>query len=867
MGCYPTTRPVCAQAIFVRIVMLLSLCLVVGTLSCGPSAGGIDAACVGVQCAAGEVCAAGLCVLDANAPGCSADTDCADGWRCEGGVCTPPINSIDPCADLICDPGFVCVGGVCVAESEAVTCASDADCRVDSSCVNGICQPLPAGVLAIENPNVDFASLVVGDAYSLIAPAPVALPDVMTGGVAGGTAAAPNVNGSATPATAQKTAQKPAPTTCVCGWRVEPAMSVTFDAADSCQAMMTVASAGRFTLFVDTTCNTFSETFFQASEAFDPPQPCLVDNDCASSEFCVDAICVARTGPVVRILSDRSRPPFIVELSLRLEDIVGQPIFDGVVREQFRIFEDGIEIDYGETGYSITSAPNLPLKLFLVLDYSQSMQAAGAIEAMREAAKTFLLGDQFSVTHDVGLIEFHDRTAQGMGFDIVQPLTQTDDTGKMVLANAIPALGFLESGASRVWDAVNLALTTLDGVVRQPGEERAIVFLTDGNDTTSETLPSAILADAQTANVMLYPIGFGDITNNEALLMSLAEGTGGRYLPASDAAALTGVFSDLADDLRGHWTLRYVTQKNVGSTTARIDFTHEGLTTSFSTDVYIASLVGDPNQTIVQVLDRKFDAGLSRTEFQLNVVYVPRNISQFQFFVAQNAPTFTQLTSDGLTPASAGWRLENIRPDTFALRGPASLELGSFGNIGTVSVSGDVTQLQVAHDDVIYENLAQPKTTAFEGALFASPSRLTITLSDPIGGSIIKNPDRLAYEAGELVTLTVVPSGDFSFDKWSGAASGSNPTITVIMDADKDVTADFFPPRKVAVVVMPAGSGTVVMNPNKTTFRQGDIVELTATPVSSTFTSWSGGASGTVNTITVTIDGDKTVTANFTVTP
>ncbi len=867
MGCYPTTRPVCAQGEIARTLLFLMISLAVGTLSCGPTSGGIDEACIDVECAAGEVCLEGLCVLDDNAPSCTTDEDCAEGWSCEDDACQPPASGADSCTDLICDPGFICVGGECIDESEAVTCESDTDCNTGFACENGICQPLPPGSLAIENPNVAFAELVVGDTYSLIAPAPTDLPDETVAETTGDTEATTDTTTTDASTTDTTTAQKAAPTTCMCAWRVEPDSAGTFDAADSCEAMLTSASEGRFTLFVDVTCDTFSETFSQASEAFEPPTPCAVDDDCASTEFCEEAFCVDRTGPVARILTDRSRIPFIVELSLRLEDVVGQPIFDGVTREQFRIFEDGIEIDYAETGYSITAAPNLPLKLFLVLDYSQSVLAAGAIDAMREAAKTFLLGDHFTATQNVGLIEFHDRTEQGMGFDIVQPLTRADDAGKMTLANAIPTAASLESGASRVWDAVNLALTTLDGVERQPGEERAIVFLTDGSDTTSETLPSAILSDAASADVMLYPIGFGDTTVNDALLMSLADGTGGRYLPASDAAALTSVFSELADDLRGHWTLRYVTQKNAGSITTRIDFMYDGETSTFSTDVNVASLVGDPNETIVQVLDRQYDPDLSRTEFLLNAVYVPRNISEFQFFVAQEGPIFTPLTNSGLTPTSEGWRLENIRTDTFALIGPEILELGSFGNLGTISVSGDVAQLQVAHDDVIYENLAQPKTTAFEGDLFVKPARLTITLSDPIGGSILKTPDKFAYEQGELVTLIVMPSGDYAFDKWGGAGSGSDASITVMMDADKEVTVDFFPPRKVDIVVTPAGTGTVAMNPNKTSFRQGDIVQLTATPVGSTFTSWTGGASGTTNTITVTIDGDKSVTANFTVSP
>ncbi len=865
MGCCPTTRPVRAQVGIGHIATCVGMIFTAGLLSCGPSSATIDEACIGIECAVGEVCVEGLCILDDNAPGCSTDLDCADGWRCEDGACLPPQENTDDCTDLICEPGFLCVGGSCIAEDELITCTTDTDCPVDSSCINSICQPSPAGALAIENPNVAFAALVVGDAYPLIAPAPSNLPDETVDALADDmNATTPPDNTGTTDTT---TAQKPAPSTCTCTWRVEPDSAGIFDIPDSCQATLSSTSAGRFTLSVDVTCDAFFETFSQAAEAFDPPTPCEVDDDCASVEFCNENICVARTGPVARILSDRSRTPFVVEYSLRLEDRVGQPIFEGVTREQFRIFEDGIEIDYAETGYSIAPAPNLPLKLFLVLDYTQSMQAAGAIEAMSDAAKTFILGDQFTATHDIGLIEFHDRTDEGSGFGLVQALTSANDAGKTTLAGAVPSQGSLEAGASRVWDAVNLALSKLNAIERQPGEARAIVFLTDGIDTSSDTLPSAILDDAQTADILLYPIGFGDTTDNETLLMSLADSTGGRYLPASDAASLTNVFSDLADDLRGHWTLRYVTQKNTGTTTARIDFTHQGETTTFSSEVNVAALASDPNKMIVQVLEKQFDAALSRTNFELQAAYVPRNISQFRFFVAQSAPILTLPTKDGLTMPSAGWRLENIGSDTFALIGPAGLELGSYGTIGTISVAGNADQLQVTHDDSIYANLAQPKTTTFEGEVFIAPPRLAIVLSDPVGGRILRTPDRLAYEQGESVTLIAVSSGDYAFDKWEGAASGSDPSVTVTMDADKSVTATFFPPRTITVVVTPVGAGTVTLNPNKTTFRHGDIVELTATPISSTFASWSGGASGTSTTITVTMDGDKTVTATFTVSP
>ena len=64
----------------------------------------------------------------------------------------------------------------------------------------------------------------------------------------------------------------------------------------------------------------------------------------------------------------------------------------------------------------------------------------------------------------------------------------------------------------------------------------------------------------------------------------------------------------------------------------------------------------------------------------------------------------------------------------------------------------------------------------------------------------------------------------------------------------------------------PSAGGSVSTNPGGTSFASGTQVTLTATPASGyTFSGWSGDASGTATSVTVTMDSNKTVTANFTV--
>jgi uncharacterized repeat protein (TIGR02543 family) len=65
--------------------------------------------------------------------------------------------------------------------------------------------------------------------------------------------------------------------------------------------------------------------------------------------------------------------------------------------------------------------------------------------------------------------------------------------------------------------------------------------------------------------------------------------------------------------------------------------------------------------------------------------------------------------------------------------------------------------------------------------------------------------------------------------------------------------------------VSTTGSGTVSKNPNQTSYASGTTVSLTATAASGyQFSGWSGDASGTSNPLSVTMNSNKTITANFT---
>ena len=139
---------------------------------------------------------------------------------------------------------------------------------------------------------------------------------------------------------------------------------------------------------------------------------------------------------------------------------------------------------------------------------------------------------------------------------------------------------------------------------------------------------------------------------------------------------------------------------------------------------------------------------------------------------------------------------------------------------------------------------------------------LTITVNPAAGGSVVADPGP-PYHYGDVVTLTASASPGYTFDHWSGDASGSSTVTTVTMDGDKSVTAHFTQ-KQYTLTITIDGQGTVIKDPNQTTYTYNTVVELTA--VAGTgwiFHSWSVDLTGNENPKTITMTSDKTVIAHF----
>lgn len=159
--------------------------------------------------------------------------------------------------------------------------------------------------------------------------------------------------------------------------------------------------------------------------------------------------------------------------------------------------------------------------------------------------------------------------------------------------------------------------------------------------------------------------------------------------------------------------------------------------------------------------------------------------------------------------------------------------------------------------------ITAPQTTTAPASTPAPPVAFTLnTTANPSGGGSV-SPGSGTYDSNTRVTLTAVPSPGYQFDRWSGDASGTSLTITITMDSDKGIIANFSKIQyRLSTSVSPPGSGSV--SPGNGTFDSGSQVTLTATSSPGwKFEHWGGDHDNDVNPTTVPMTGTRNVIAYF----
>ena len=184
--------------------------------------------------------------------------------------------------------------------------------------------------------------------------------------------------------------------------------------------------------------------------------------------------------------------------------------------------------------------------------------------------------------------------------------------------------------------------------------------------------------------------------------------------------------------------------------------------------------------------------------------------------------------------------------------------------------TGDVADPNVASTTVTMDG---DKTVTAHFSLLPVTYELTMAV-DPAGGGTTNPAVGVhPYEEGAVVTISATPNAGYEFDHWTGdVADPNSASTTVTMDGDKTVTAHFVllpVTYDLTMAVDPAGSGATDPAAGVHTYSEGEVVAITATPNAGyEFDHWTGAvADPNAASTTVTMDGDKTVTAHFSLIP
>ncbi len=241
----------------------------------------------------------------------------------------------------------------------------------------------------------------------------------------------------------------------------------------------------------------------------------------------------------------------LVSVYATVRDLKGNSVLN-LTRDDFSLLEDGMP----QTLTHFTSA-KVPLTIALLIDASNSMNLGGKIEMGRKAAVEF--AESVDAEDRLMVLSFNDEL-QGLA-------APSADRG--AIKSAIQSIQ--ARGGTALYDALFRAADRLSAVEGR----RVVVLLSDGRDQSlvdnepgSLHLFEEALVRAHRSEVAVYAIGLGrhldtemDLRQERSLkdiLDLLARTTGGRSYYPERAGQLSGIYRQIAADLKAQYALAYV---------------------------------------------------------------------------------------------------------------------------------------------------------------------------------------------------------------------------------------------------------------------------------------------------------------------
>jgi VWFA-related protein len=226
----------------------------------------------------------------------------------------------------------------------------------------------------------------------------------------------------------------------------------------------------------------------------------------------------------------------VVELPVAVSDAAGAPI-PNLKESNFTVFENGKP----QKIESFNFASNLPISVGVLIDHSGSMEKR--MEDAKAAASGFFRS----------IIQKNDRAfIAGFAMDPTRNAPFVSDVSLLdAQVNAIPNAG----GGTSLYDAIITGLYRFRGVQGR----KALIVITDGDDTSSRMSYDDMLQYARASRVPLYFIGIGFMTGmgGPGKMRDLATESGGVAYFIRDVKDLKGTYALLEKELRSQYLISY----------------------------------------------------------------------------------------------------------------------------------------------------------------------------------------------------------------------------------------------------------------------------------------------------------------------
>ena len=442
----------------------------------------------------------------------------------------------------------------------------------------------------------------------------------------------------------------------------------------------------------------------------------------------------------------------------------------------------------------------------------------------------------------------------GESFTLGVPGTNLFNASVASLAAGLHQLGFRAEDASSNWSAINW----LPVQVQNAATLSASVAASSIGDAGKRLVAAEYFWDSDPGNGNGTPIS---VPPGESFTL----GTPGTNLFNASVASLAAGLHQLgfrAEDASSNWsTVNWLPVQVPGTPLVLLNgqFYSNNVVITTNGAVYQVTLTSAyPNATIFYTTDGSDPNGGATYSGPFNVT------APFSIGAVAYSQDFSQSSQASTV-------------NSFSLTTPGGGSISNVFQINSINgvVSANLTAVPAAGWTLIGWSGDASGTNTNTTVVVDGPKSVQAVFGTSLttsgSGQVQLQPALTLYPYGSTVQLTAVPTNSTTyFRQWGGAANGQfiDPLNFVVTNANPLISAVFFtlPANTHSLTVLIGGNGTgfLTKSPQLSNYTHNASVTLTATPATgSAFVNWTGDTNSTLNPLSVLMNTNKIIMANF----